>query len=180
MALSTSVTVPSPCLRRSTPRRAKGGQDGAARHPSAECVAFLPDNRDQPAQRQRDSHAGRYPLSAQDPAGRCGPHPVPEGAAARHSDGLLLAQPGRAVVRQDRTRWHHPWRLSLGARSQPHAHTREPALQYPAHTRDVDVLRCGTPNYSRINCYSPLVRDPQPAAFHNRLAQKALWLYILF
>lgn len=43
MALSTSVTGPSLCTSRSTPRRAKVWGKTAPRHTSSEFVAFLTD-----------------------------------------------------------------------------------------------------------------------------------------
>ena len=87
----------------------------APRHTSAEFVAFLTDLVVNQPPRHADPCDRRQPLGAQDPAGRGVPRPISEGASALHPDILLLAQPGRTVVRPDRTRRHRPWRLYLGA-----------------------------------------------------------------
>ena len=90
----------------------------AERHTSAEFVAFLTDIVAQPAQGQGDPRHRRQPLGAQDQAGRAVPGRAPQRSSALHSDLLVLAQPGRAVVRQDRARRDRPRRLHLGARPQ--------------------------------------------------------------
>ena len=67
----------------------------------------------EPAPGQRDSRYRRQPLGAQDQAGRCVPRCTPKASTAFHSDLHLLVQPGRVVVRQDRTRCHCSRRTSV-------------------------------------------------------------------
>src|SRR5205823_1594763 len=63
---------------------------------------------------------------------------------------------------RDRTR-----RLHFGTRSKEKAHALHSPVQQTAETREVEVLRSNTSNYSRINCYGPLgppPRAPRPSA----------------
>ena len=83
----------------------------AERHTSAEFVAFLTDIViNQP--RGKEIHVIADNLSAHKSAtGQGVPRGASEGSIALHSDLLLMAQPGRAVVRQDRARCDRARRL---------------------------------------------------------------------
>ena len=64
------------------------------------------------------------------------------------------------MVRQDRTRRHRPWRFYLSSGSEEKAHAIHPPVQQATQAREVEVLRHRATNYSRFNCYSPLVCCP--------------------
>src|SRR6218665_16243 len=83
-----------------------------------------------------------------------------------------MAQPGRAVVRQDRARRDRSRRIHLGTRSQEKAHALHPQVQRASQVRAVEVLRPHSEDYSLFNHYRQLamrfLTDP-PAV--RRLAQ---------
>src|SRR6218665_3068761 len=88
-----------------------------------------------------------------------------------------MAQPGRAVVRQDRARRDRSRRIHLGTRSQEKAHALHPQVQRASQVRAVEVLRPHSENYYLFNHYStPAMRfltDP-PAV--RRQDQACLWV----
>ena len=90
----------------------------AERHTSAEFVAFLTDIVvNQP--RGKEIHVIADNLSAHKSSARQGlPGCASEGSIALHPNLLVLAQPGRAVVRQDRTRCHRSRRVHFRHRPQ--------------------------------------------------------------
>ena len=113
----------------------------AERHTSAEFVAFLDRHRGQPAQ-GKEIHVIADNLSAHKTKQvDAVPRRAHQRSSALHPDLLVLAQPGRAVVRQDRARRDRPRRLHLRARPEEKAHALHPPLQQAAQTREVEVLR---------------------------------------
>ena len=131
----------------------------AARHTSAEFVAFLTDIVAQPAQ------AAKRSTSSPTTSRRTRPSVVEQFLAdasqrssALHADLLVLAQPGRAVVRQDRARRDRPRRLHFRARPRSEnscatsaSTTEQPK---PVKWKYFDPSRRITPDSI---CYSPLV-----------------------
>src|SRR4029434_2512338 len=92
---------------------------------------------------------------------------------------LVLAQPGRAVVRKDRARRDRQRRLHVGARPQEKAHALHPSLQQAAQTREVEVLRSLKTDCFYFNCYGPLV--PVELAIKNGaviLLLVAVWVFL--
>src|SRR5207247_10680226 len=71
-------------------------------------------------------------------------------------DLLLVAQPSRTVVCQDRAGRDRTRRLHLGTRSEEKAHAIHPSVQPAGQTREVEILRSLTTDYSCFNRYSPL------------------------
>src|SRR6218665_790868 len=67
-----------------------------------------------------------------------------------------MAQPGCAVVRQDRARRDRSRRIHLGTRSQEKAHALHPQVQRATQVRAVGVLLPNSENYYSFNHYSPL------------------------
>ena len=106
----------------------------APRHTSAEFVAFLTDIvANQP--RGKEIHVIADNLSAhKTQRGRRVPGDASERSSALHADLLVLAQPGRAVVRQDRARRDRPRRLHLGHRPRTEAHALHPPVQQERQT----------------------------------------------
>jgi transposase len=105
----------------------------ASRHTSAEFVAFLTDLvTNQP--NGKEIHVIADNLSA---------HKTPR------VDEFLTQYP--------RVHLHFPPTYSSWLNHVELWFAKYPALQYAAQTREVEVLRCVQANYSRINCYSPLV-----------------------
>src|SRR5207247_9147853 len=72
-------------------------------------------------------------------------------------DLLLVAQPSRTVVCQDRAGRDRTRRVHLGTRSEEKAHAIHPSVQPAGQTREVEILRSLTTDYSCFNRYSPLV-----------------------
>ena len=91
--------LPLRCIQH--PGRAKCSARPAARHTSAECIAFLTDS---VAHQPRGKEIGVIAdyLGAQDRSDRRVPGSSSQCVSALHCDLLVRAQPGRAVVRQDR------------------------------------------------------------------------------
>jgi len=84
-----------------------------------------------------------------------------------------VAEPGRIVVRQDRTRRDRPRRVHFGARSEEETHALHPPIQQGTENREVEVLR-SEPSYRpfHISCYSPLVRSATSDIELTELRQK--------
>src|SRR6218665_1242841 len=83
-----------------------------------------------------------------------------------------MAQPGRAVVRQDRARRDRSRRIHLGTRSQEKAHALHPQVQRASQVRAVEVLRPHSENYYLFNHYStPAMRFLTAPPAVGRLAQ---------
>jgi len=83
-------------------------------------------------------HAGRQPcelnerVEARVPACATERKPAdgaPQGSPSSHANVLVLAEPGRGLVRQDRARRDRPRRLCLGPRSEAKTHARHPPIQ---------------------------------------------------
>jgi hypothetical protein len=106
----------------------------AERHTSAEFVAFLTDIViNQP--RGKEIHVIADNLSAhKSQTGQRFPGSASKGSLALHSDLLVVAQPSRAVVRQDRARRHRPRRVHFRLRPQEKAHALHPSVQQIART----------------------------------------------
>jgi len=68
--------------------------------------------------------------------GAASPRPVP-----LHTHLLLMAQPGRTLVRENRAGGHRPWRLYLRARSGPQAATLHQRLLSQCSAYRLEVLR---------------------------------------
>src|SRR6218665_1015901 len=84
-----------------------------------------------------------------------------------------MAQPGRAVVRQDRARRDRSRRIHPGARSQEKAHALHPQVRRASQVRAVEVLRHNSENYSLLNHYSPLaIRLQMPHQITSGNARK--------
>ena len=157
MALSTSVTARSSLYAAFNTKTGEVLGKTAERHTSAEFVAFLTDIViNQP--RGKEIHVIADNLSAHKS------QPVKdflasasEGSPALHSDLLLVAQPGRAVVRQDRTRCHRPRRVHFRLRPEEKAHALHPPLQQIAPNREVEVRRSIPTHQYTISWYRPLV-----------------------
>ncbi len=91
--------------------------------------------------------ATRYHSLAQSSAS--GPTgPTQKCSSALHSHLLVLAQPGRAVVRQDRARRDRTRRVHFGSRSEEKAHPLHPQVQRAAQAREVEVFRSNRTNYA--------------------------------
>ena len=131
----------------------------AARHTSQEFVAFLAELvANQP--RGKEIHLIADNLSA---------HKTkrveqflaahPKAPSPLHADLLLLAQPGRKLVRQDRARCHCSRSLHLGQGPGAQADALHPPLQSRSQTHQVDLPR-PQPSYQcryHFTCYRPLV-----------------------
>ena len=131
----------------------------AARHTSQEFVAFLAELvANQP--RSQEIHLIADNLSAHKTKR------VEQFLAAHPKvhlhytpDLLLLAQPGRKLVRQDRTRGHRPRSLHLGQGLGAQAYALHPSLQSRSQAPQVDLSRPFTAYQSRYqyHCYMSLV-----------------------
>src|ERR1035441_1281169 len=92
--------------------------------------------------------------------------PTSEGSLALHPDLLLVAQPDRTLVRQDRARHHCPRRVHVVGRLAEKAHEVHPALQQGAKDRKVVLLRSYASHHSQFSRYSP--RDtPECGRVHS-------------
>src|SRR5882724_3840426 len=132
------------------------GQDRRTTHVRG--VRRLPvGHRRSPATGQRDSCDRRQPLGPQDRDG----HRVPGAPSARspalHPDVLFLAQPDRALVRQDRARCDCSRGVHLDPRPAEKAHEIHPPLQPGPEDCEVALLRSHAPHHSQFNRYGPLV-----------------------
>ena len=85
--------------------------------------------------------------------------------SARHArsyalrpDLLLVAKPGRTMVRQDRARCDRPRRLHLRAGPQAKTHALPPSVQQAAIAREVEVLRPVASHCFHFKRYGPLGR----------------------
>ncbi len=158
-ASSTFATARCRCTPPSTPRPARCWARPPTRHTSAEFVAFLTDIVvNQP--RGKEIHVIADNLSAHKS------QPVkdflaahPQRSSALHSDLLLVAQPSRTVVRQDRTRRHRARRLHLRPRSEAKTHALHPPVQQSARNREVEVRRSSATHQYTISWYRPLVSE---------------------
>src|SRR6202453_247307 len=100
----------------------------AERHTSAEFVAFLTDIvANQP--KGKDPRDRRQTLRSQESTGQGVPRSAFQGSLALHSDILLMAQPSRAVVRQDRTRCDRARCVQFRLGPQEKTHALHPSLQ---------------------------------------------------
>ena len=129
----------------------------AERHTSAEFVAFL-------TEAWSISRGARRSMSSLTISRRTRPSSVeeflagaPERSLALHSDLLVMVEPGRAVVRQDRARCDRSRRVHFGRRPQEKTHALHPPVQQtdakPVKWKYFDPI---TSNCSRFNRYRPL------------------------
>jgi len=86
----------------------------AARHTRREFVAFLREVLSLMSASATDSHHPRQSLRAQNSSGPPVPPTTSASPVSLHAHLLLLAQPGRDLVRQDRTRGYRPRHFHLG------------------------------------------------------------------
>ena len=160
MALSTSGTARSSLYAAFNTKTGEVLGKTAERHTSAEFVAFLTDIViNQP--RGKEIHVIADNLSAhKSAAGQRLPRSASEGSPALHPDLLLLAQPGRAVVRQDRARRHRSRRVHFRLRPEEKAHALHPPVQQVAAYREVEICRSIATHQYTISCYRPLAQGP--------------------
>ncbi len=130
----------------------------AERHTSAEFIAFITDIViNQP--RGKEIHVIADNLSAhksqqvKDFLG-C----ASEGSPALHSDLFILAQPGRALVRQGRTRCHRPRCIHFHLRPEEKTHALHPSLRQGTSDREMEICRFIAPHRYTISWYRPLER----------------------
>ena len=140
----------------------------AARHTSAEFVAFLTDIGDRSAPRQRDPCDRRQPLGSQEQAGHGLPGGASQGSLALHSDLLFMAESSRAVVRQDRARRHRARRIHFRLRSEEKALAIHPSVQQIAPYREVEICRSIAPYQYTISWYRPLEGWPHLRALGDK------------
>ena len=120
----------------------------AARHTSQEFVAFLSDLVAQQAEGPRDPRHLRQPIGPQNSARERVPRGPSDRSHALHPDLLILAQSGRTLVLQDRTRSHLPRRLHLDQAARTRHHDLHPQVQPKPQTREV-ALRQPSKTYPR-------------------------------
>ena len=118
----------------------------AARHTSAEFVAFLGRSGRQPARRPRHPHHRRQPVGAQDQAGGELSGRTPARPTALHSHLQLVAQPGGDLVFQDPTRLDFAGHLYLQRRSAPQDHALHPTAQPPRRALQMDLQKHRQPH----------------------------------
>ena len=143
MDLNTTGTQPCRCMRRWTPRPAAFTERPLDATPAA---TLSSSSRGPVPAPSADPHHPRQSLGAQDRAGAgvpgaASPRPVP-----LHTHLLLMAQPGRTLVRENRARGHRPRRLYLRARSGPQAATLHQRLFSQCSAYPLEVLRPLSPH----------------------------------
>src|ERR1700741_1606115 len=113
-------------------RRGAGQNCRAAHFGGVRCLPRR--HRRQPACGEGGPRDRRQPVCAQNQAGHRVLGSAPQCPPALHSDLLVLAQPGRVVVRQDRGRRHRTRRLPPRPRPAPKAHAVHPPVQQSSKT----------------------------------------------
>jgi hypothetical protein len=113
----------------------------AARNTGAEFVAFLSDSlANRPRGKEIHLIADNFSAHKRQPVKDFLEAPS-AGSPALHSNLLIVAQPGGAVVLQDRTRCHRPRRLHLAAGLEAKTDALPPPIQPSPQDRKVEVLR---------------------------------------
>jgi hypothetical protein len=115
-------------------------------------------HRDQSASWQRNPCDCRQPVGAQEWIGSGISGDASQGSLALHFDLLVVAQPGRTVVRQNLTRRHRARGFHFRVRSEEKAHALHPAVPRVAVYGEVEICRPFSSWQYTIICYRPLVR----------------------
>src|ERR1039457_2525766 len=150
-ASSTTATARSPCMRRSIPplaaSTAKPPPATPAPPPPQPRVRRLSPRGGRPVPASAtDSHHPRQSLRAQNSGGPRVPPTTSASPVSLHAHLLVLAQPGRDLVRQDRTRGHRPRHLHLGFRLSSQTSPLHQRLLRQCSADPVEILRPHPPH----------------------------------